>query len=487
MNTNATILIVEDEKLVARDLKNLLEVLGYHIPKTLCCAEEVFDFIENVVPDLILMDIKLEGKLDGIDIAKRIKKQIDVPIVFLTAFPEEQYFDRAKEVNPAGYLLKPFEERELEITISLALYKHEMDKKLSNSESQYDRLFETIPVGIYHATSEGRFLNINPALVSMLNFDNKQELLEQSIETRYSNPDDKTRWIELINQEGELHSTEIQWRTKNGDCIWVLESIRTIRDSKGKIIRIESAVQDISKQKENESVLLNTKSILEDYIIEMKEYARIASHDLLEPLRQVSSYAQLLEKRYQGKINPEADEFISYITEGTDHMHSLIQDFVDYTNVLTKPADKTELSTEAIVESVISHLNPELLTINARITYDPLPIISADPNMIQLLFEHLIDNAIKYRSESPPVIHISSEPQQDGIQITLQDNGIGIPVAYHDQIFKLFTRLHNKRNYPGTGLGLAICKQIVRKHGGKIWVDSDSTNGAAFSFTIKDH
>lgn len=486
MHPMATILIVEDEQLVARDLKNLLEVMGFHVPAIFSCSDEVLQFIENIVPDLILMDIKLEGELDGIDTAEQIKKHIDVPIVFLTAYPEEQYFDRAKHVNPAGYLLKPFEERELEITISLALYKYEVDKKLRIRESQYQQLFESIPIGIYHASAEGKFLDVNQTLISMLEYTDKKDLLKQRVEKRYFNPKGKSAWLNSIQEKETLKGVETQWKTKNDNSIWVLESVKAIRDDKGKIICFEGAVQDISEKKKAETVLLNTKNALEDYITEMKEYARIASHDLLEPLRQVSSYAQLLEKRFYGKLDSEADEFISYITEGTERMHSLIQDFVDYTNVLTKSPQKFDISSEAIIESVISHLNPELLSIKATITYDPLPVISGDPNMIQLLFEHLIDNAIKYRSESPPTIHIFAEKQSDGFLFTLQDNGIGIPFAYQNQIFKLFTRLHSKQNYPGTGLGLAICKQIVKKHGGKIWVESKETGGAAFSFTIKN-
>ncbi|MFC1569749.1 ATP-binding protein [bacterium] len=484
-DTNNTILIVEDEKLIARDLQKLLEMLGFQVPATVSSSKEALNFIKNRTPDLILMDIKLEGPVDGIETAKQIKDRIDVPVVFLTALPDQEYINRAKEINPAGYLLKPFQERELEITIHLALHKHKYDKKIKAKESQYQQLFENVPIGLYHASSDGTFLDVNQTLISMLGFESKADLLKQTIDMRYFNSEDHINWQKEIQTNETLQGIEIQWKKKDGTYIWMLESAQSIHDDEGKIICFEGAVQDLTAQKETELQLKTIKVTLEKYIIEMKEYARIASHDLQEPLRQISGYAQLLEKRLQGSMTTDVSEFISNITEGTDYMQGLLQDFVDYTHILTKNPEKTDFSMEAMIDSVISRFNPDLLMLNAKIDYDPLPDIIADPNMIQLLIEHLIENAIKYRSDTTPHIHISTANQPNGHQFTIQDNGIGIPAAYQSQIFQLFKRLHNKHNYPGTGLGLAICKQIVKKHGGQIWVKSGKEKGASFSFTIQ--
>ncbi|MBN1781962.1 response regulator [bacterium] len=481
----ATILIVEDEKLIARDVQILLEALGYHVPAILKSAEESFLFLEHTVPDLIIMDIKLEGEQDGIEIAGRIKASHDIPVIFLTAHADDAYINRAGIVDPAGYILKPFEEKELEITVKLALYKHRTDRKLQDREARFKRLFEHMPIGLYEASDNGNLISVNTALLDMLQYPSREVLLQETLESRYLNREDRDRWYKGIREHGLLQNFETQWKKYNGTGLWVLESVRAVYDRHRNIIGIEGAVQNITAQKTTEKELRAARDMLGNYCNQMKEYARIASHDLEDPLRLVSGYARLLEKQVIDKKDAEADDFISYIIDGTERMHLLIQDFMDYTRVLSKTPEKIDFDTEAIIDSVHTRLKPELHDIDAKIEYEPLPEIHADPGMIQLLFEHLIDNAIKYRSDSPPRIHISARTRPTGYEFTVQDNGIGVPKAYQDQIFHLFKQMHGGRTDFGTGLGLAICKQIVKKHGGVIWVKSDNGEGAAFCFTLQ--
>ena len=484
--SEATILICEDETLIARDIQRILKSMGFHVTATAGSAEDALSLLDKITPDLILMDIKLEGPVDGIETARRIQKRFDVPVVFLTAHPDQDILDRAKLVNPAGYLLKPFDERELEITIHLAISNHESDKKIKTKEAQYRQLFENIPIGLYHASSDGTFLDVNQSLVSMLGFSSRKDLLNQPMNARYSQPSDQARWLREIKSKGKLQGFETLWKRKDGTSVWLLESVKAYYNPEKQILCYEGAVQDISDQKRTELELKAIKRSLENYIVEMKEYARIASHDLQTPLRQVSGYAQLLERHLQTNSGPEVNEYMTHITEGTENMQMLLQDFMDYTRILTQYPEKEVISMEAMIDDVISRLNSELLLLNATIDYDTLPEISADPEMIQLLMRHLIDNALKYRSDAPPHIYISASNRENTYQFSIQDNGAGIPKAYQHQIFKMFKRLHTKYNNPGTGLGLAICKQIVKKHGGRIWVQSAEERGTSFFFTIQN-
>ena len=216
MANKSKILIIEDEKLIARDIKTLLEAKGYQILATVSSAAETFEILKNNVPDLILIDIRIDGGQDGIEIARNIKTLMDIPIIFLTAYPDQHYLERAKEINPAGYLLKPFNVRELEVTIFLALAKHDAEKKHNRSEYKYQQLFESIPIGLYHASSEGRFLDVNQTLVSILGYSSKEELLKEPVEARYFNANDHEQWLSHIQKEKALHSVQTQWKMKNG-------------------------------------------------------------------------------------------------------------------------------------------------------------------------------------------------------------------------------------------------------------------------------
>jgi signal transduction histidine kinase len=223
---------------------------------------------------------------------------------------------------------------------------------------------------------------------------------------------------------------------------------------------------------------------LERSNIELEQFAYVASHDLQEPLRMVSSYVQLLARRYKGKLDADADDFIAYAVDGANRMQMLINDLLAYSRVSTRggPFEPTEC--EAVLEQTLANLQVAITDSGAVVTHDTLPTIMADDFQLGQLFQNLIDNAIKFRSEKPPCVHISAERKGNEYVFSVRDNGIGIDPEYADRIFRIFQRLHNRGKYPGTGIGLAICKKIVERHGGRIWVDSQPGRGATFYFTM---
>ena len=256
---------------------------------------------------------------------------------------------------------------------------------------------------------------------------------------------------------------------------------------------------------------------------ELRQFAYIASHDLQEPLRTVTSFVQLLARRYHGKLDAEAEEYIAYAVEGTQRMRELIQALLGYSRVgrSTKEFELTDCN--RILAMTLQRLEQAIGETQAVITHDPLPTLMADPVQLGQLFQNLIENAIKYRGDAPPQIHVSAclqtgqpnpisslcrEPgcfscqlQDDSTQpaerlnkalatagqewvFSVRDNGIGIQPDYFERIFMIFQRLHTRSEYPGTGIGLAICQKIVERHGGQIWVDSQIGQGATFWFTL---
>ncbi|GAX37530.1 GAF domain-containing protein [Nodularia sp. NIES-3585] len=236
---------------------------------------------------------------------------------------------------------------------------------------------------------------------------------------------------------------------------------------------------------------------------ELEQFAYVASHDLQEPLRMVTSYLQLLERKYKNELDANAEQFITYAVDGARRMQSLINDLLNYSRVTSRGQPIVEVDFQTIFERAIANLKFTIEESGAIITHDPLPVIMADPSQLTQVLQNLIANAIKFRGESPLKIHIGAvKAEQTEEQLptphsplptppnewlfSVSDNGIGIEPQYAERIFVIFQRLHGRSKYPGTGIGLAICKKIIERHGGRIWVESKPGQGSIFYFTIPE-
>jgi light-regulated signal transduction histidine kinase (bacteriophytochrome) len=217
---------------------------------------------------------------------------------------------------------------------------------------------------------------------------------------------------------------------------------------------------------------------------ELEQFAYVASHDLQEPLRAVNSYAQLLARKYQGNLDAKADKYLGYIMEGATRMQQLINDLLEFSRVGTRGKELKLNDGEAVISQVLDNLKFAIAQSQAVVTYDSLPTVMADETQLIQLFQNLISNAIKFRREEPPHIHISAVQGETEWVFSVCDNGIGMEPEYFDRIFVIFQRLHSRAEYPGTGIGLAVCKKIVERHGGRIWVESTLGVGTTFHFTL---
>jgi len=198
----------------------------------------------------------------------------------------------------------------------------------------------------------------------------------------------------------------------------------------------------------------------------------------------VASYVQLLERRYKGKLDTEADEFIAYAVDGANRMRGLIEDLLTYSRVnrLGKPFEPTNV--ESTLDIVLLNLKASITENNALVTHDKLPIVMADGGQLVQLFQNLIGNAIKFHGKESPHVHVSAQDKENEYMFSVQDNGIGIAPEYFDRLFKIFQRLHTREEYPGSGIGLAVCKRIVERHGGRIWIESQVGKGSTIYFTL---
>ena len=278
-------------------------------------------------------------------------------------------------------------------------------------------------------------------------------------------------------QVGESWSGEFLVQRRDGTTFPAMVFDSPIYNEQGSLIGIVGVSVDITERKRAEEELQRSNA-------ELQQFAYVASHDLQEPLRMVSSYTQLLAECYQGQLDAQADKFIAFATEGATRMQQLLEDLLDYSRVSRRPQPFEPINCTTILKDVLTDLAVTMQESSAVVTADSLPTVLGDRTQLRQLLQNLISNAIKFRREEPPVVHISAEPQEDFWLFTVRDNGIGIDPQFAERIFVLFQRLHSRQEYPGTGIGLAICKKIVERHAGRIWVESHLGEGSTFYFTL---
>lgn len=342
------------------------------------------------------------------------------------------------------------------------------------------------------ADLNGRFIHLNPAW-SALGW-SMEELMAHPF-LHFVHPDDVAPTLEIMGRlttsDFSTISFENRYRCKDGSYRWLLWSSSTGYGALGPEDRLYYAVaRDITQRKAEEEKIRTQAERLARSNEELEHFAHVASHDLKEPLRVVAGYLQLIQRRYRGQLDTQADEFIDFAVDGAARMNILIEDLLRFARVSSEQIEAQPIETDVAVGRVLSDLATLLDEAGAEVTVDPLPNVLASPGLLRQVFQNLIANAVKFRQPgvTPKVrIWARSYPFSGPaamVTFTVTDNGIGIAPEYQSAIFELFRRLHGRTEYAGTGLGLAIVKKIVERHGGRIWVESEPGQGASFRFTL---
>jgi PAS domain S-box-containing protein len=294
--------------------------------------------------------------------------------------------------------------------------------------------------------------------------------------------------IELAKATRNGRSEDEGWRVrKDGSRFYGNVVITALYDETGRLRGFGKITRDITERKSSEENLVKTAEDLKRTNDQLEQFAYVASHDLQEPLRMVASYTQLLAKRYQGRLDSDADEFIAFAVDGCNRMQTLIRDLLAYSRSGTESKVLREVSGEAALKEALANLNVSIEESGATVTHDLLPDLkTSDTQLVQVL-QNLIGNAIKYRSSAAPQVHVSAQKSDDKKWIfSVRDNGLGIAPQYFERIFIIFQRLHGRQEFNGTGIGLAICKKIVERMGGRIWVESQLEKGSTFYFSLPE-
>jgi PAS domain S-box-containing protein len=349
------------------------------------------------------------------------------------------------------------------------------------SDDELHRFFELSLDMMCIAGLDGYFKRINAAWEKTLGYSVAELLAVPYLS--FVHPDDRaatTEEAQKLSAGGDTIWFENRYRCRDGSYKWLLWHATAPGDG----TRIYAAARDITDHKAATAALARTAGELKRSNAELDQFASIASHDLQEPLRMVTSYLGLLQRRQQGKLDADAEQFIGFAVDGANRMRVLIEDLLAWSRVATRAHTKVPTALEPVLAGVQRDLQLAIAESGAQITHDPLPELAVDPVQIAQLFQNLLANAMKFRGSEPPRIHLSAERAERGWHFAVRDNGIGIDPKHFDRIFTIFQRLHTRDEYPGTGIGLAVCKKIVERHGGTIWIESAPGAGAAFHFTL---
>lgn len=302
-------------------------------------------------------------------------------------------------------------------------------------------------------------------------------------------PKDRERALQAFEnhlRDNTPFDEEYRLQCKGGEYRWFRVRGLAVRASGGKATRMAGSISDITTRKEAEAQLRARTEDLERSNRDLEQFAYIASHDLKEPLRMVTSYVQLLEHRYKDQLGEDAVDFINFAVDGAKRMKRLIDGLLEFSRVGTRGQDLSPVSMESTLKDALANLELLIQDKGAEVTHDPLPVVLADSVQLGQLLQNLIGNGLKFCKEVPRV-HVSAveSDDDDELKFSVRDNGIGISPEHKDKIFQIYQRLNSRADYEGTGIGLAVCRKIVERHGGRIWVDSVLGEGATFYFTLR--
>ena len=368
---------------------------------------------------------------------------------------------------------------------------------VKSSNQNYDMVAQATNDAIWdwHIKAD-EVIRTGRGLKTLFGYEMEEPLLEKDFWFKRIHPEDLPGVVEkqtsIINDPLEMYwEDEYRFLKKNGQYAYVHDKGFIIRDETKKATRVIGATRDITDRKENEALLLELNNRLKQRAdelaasnVELERFAYIASHDMQEPLRMITSFLQLFKKKYEDQIDETAEQYIHFAVDGADRMKKLIMDLLEYSRVGSNKENFETIDTNGLLNDVVNVFLTRLDEMQATVTIDKLPNVKANKTQLFQLFQNLIGNALKYHSGNSPHIHVGGKEEEGYYLFTVRDNGIGIKPLFFEKIFVLFQRLHHKNEYSGTGIGLAICKKIIERHNGKIWVESEPGKGSCFYFTI---
>ena len=500
------ILLVDDrpENLVA--LEAALEGIGEELVLA-SSGTEALRHLLNEEFAAVLLDVKMPD-MDGFETAELIRsrpRSRQIPIIFLTAYRSDAHLFRGYDLGAVDFLFKPIIPEILRSKVSVfvelsrnAGVLRDQATVLKREEEKLRCVLEAAPDGMVMCHENGDIVLVNSRLESLFHY-SRHELLGRQIDAIIPdwNLSAAVNGCDGKSGNGVIHGRELTGVRRDGATFPVEISLSSFADLDGTLLI--TAIRDVSDRKRVDEEIRRLNTELERRVQrrteelvrsneELAQFAYAASHDIQEPMRVVSLYAQLLDSRLAGQLQGDATLYLGYIHENARRMQDVVRDVLALSRLDSQGGEHfSKVDCNIALDEALANLEQKIVDAGARIVSDRLPVVLGDALQITRVFQNLVSNAITYRSEAEPKICVKLDSTESEWLFSVEDNGIGIDPDYHETVFGLFKRLHSRSEHPGTGLGLAICKKIIAHHSGRIWVESQPGQGSTFRFTLPRH
>jgi two-component system, chemotaxis family, sensor kinase Cph1 len=434
---------------------------------------------------LVICELELSWA-DGLGVISTLRETAPrCPIVVLTGCRDQRRAtnalqtgaDMVVEKGSRGFL-------ELAEAVKNALFRANQRRSREAHDTPYRRLVEAFPIGVFTATRDGEILEANPALATILGFPTPESLTQRNLQGLFVNSAEAERWRTQVDASGGAAEIEAILHRDDGGTVWARLAAWVVEHPPSDLVQLQGMIEDISDQKRAQQELTRRNDALTRSCSELEQFASVVSHDLREPLHLMDRYGRLLTEKYAEVLNTKGKRYLEHIVHGADRMQRMIDAILELSRVETRGSQFAPVDFEAVVQEARANLEHTISSAGAQITQDLLPTLVADETQIVQLFQNLVGNAIKFRGDDPPEVHVSARERPEDWLFSVRDNGIGIDASGVERIFEIFQRLHTEEEYQGMGIGLTLCQRIVERHGGKIWAESRPGNGTTLYFTI---
>jgi len=492
-----SVLLVDDTATVRLLLRRTLESSrAFVVVGEAADGRAAVNLAESLRPDLVLLDLAMPV-MDGMEAIPLICRfSPETRIVVLSGSTSDNRGEDAVAAGATAFLEKRYRPDELiarlfEICRAPArpdgpdppgAVPRPVESLAREAQERFRLAFEHAPIGMAVVGADDRFLQVNASLCQIAGY-GEGELLARSL-ADISHPDDRDDAIQvrqaLLVGDSPSSAVETRLRRPDGRVVWALVSCSVVRDDAGRPSQLVAQVVDISERKRAEHELTRSNA-------DLTSFAYLAAHELKSPLQAVSGFAALLERVHGPSLDPQAQEFVRWIIDGSSRMDSLIEDLLAYCSVDASEPVLATVDLDDVLAHALVQLEPEIADRQAVVSAGRMPVVTADAVQMGQLLRNLVANALKFVPPAvAPVVHLSAERTEGSWTVTVADNGIGVDEAHRERIFAMFERLHSRELYKGTGIGLSICKRIAERRGGAVWVEPNPGGGSRFRFSIPD-
>lgn len=494
-----SILVIEDESLVAEDLSMRLEQLGYEVGGVVDNAADAFSYVSVVRPDFALVDINIKGTLTGIDVARRFREEFDVPVVFLTAHADATTLKEATTTEPFGYIVKPFDKRSLAATLETAMRRRRAEQKLAKMERWLATTMNSIGDAVITIDGELCVSYVNPVAEQLSGWTQEQAIGRPVVDVfRIRTPSGETfaNVIEQAMREGVVvNLDEADLTRRDGSVLPIDDSVAPIRDDGGRMTGLVIVFRDASMRKRQEQQLRELHGELEDKVQrriaqleaanqDLSSFAHSVAHDLRAPLRAINEFTTRLVEEHGASLPSEGQRLLSVVTGRASQMATMIDDYLRLSGLSHVGLARGRVDMTQLVKAAWS-------TVTAGVAQPPalflteLPEVYADEGLLRQVWINVLSNAVKFsRHSASPEVRISGRGDANIVRYCVQDNGAGFDPAYAGKLFKAFERLHSPSEYEGNGIGLCIVQRIVNRHEGDVTVTGEMGVGASVEFWL---